>query len=78
MLAFSVAFLCFLLASLIFSLASSIFSFNPAGLDVDPVDGVADPGPASHSSSMVAAPELTDLKQYSRLSVAPSLTYHCQ
>ena len=78
MLAFSVAFLCFLLASLIFSLASSIFSFNSAGLDVDPGVGVEDPGPASHSSSMVAAPELTDLKQYSRLSVAPSLTYHCQ
>ena len=33
---------------------------------------------ASHSSPMVAAPDLTDLKQYSMFSGAPSLQSHCQ
>ena len=75
-LAFSVALLCFSLASLMSSLAASILS---SGLEVVPGDGVEDAGPASHSSSMVAAPELTDLKQYSLLAGAPSLQhYHGQ
>ena len=38
---------------------------------LDPGDGEVDAGSASHSSSMVAAPELTNLKQNSSLS--PSL-----
>ena len=44
---------------------------------VDPGDGVVDAGPASHSSSTVAAPELTDLKQYSLLSGASCLNSPC-
>ena len=74
-LAFSVALSCFSLACLISSLAASILS---SGLAVDPGDEVVEAGPASHSSPMVAAPEVTDLKQYSLLAGAPSLQYHCQ
>ena len=74
-LAFSVALSCFSLASLMSSLAASILS---SGLEVDPGDGVVDAGAASHSSPMVAAPEVTDLKQYSLLGGAPSLQYQCQ
>ena len=44
---------------------------------VDPGDGVVDAGPASHSSSTVAAPESTDLKQYSWLSGASCLNSPC-
>ena len=45
---------------------------------VDVGDGVVDAGPASHSSSTVAAPELTDLKQYSWPAGAPCLNSPCQ
>ena len=39
-------------------------------------DSGVDVGSASHSSSMVAAPEETDLKQYSFVSGAPILQYN--
>ena len=42
------------------------------------VSGPVGPVVASHSSSMVAAPDVTLLKQYSLLSGAPSLQYQCQ
>ena len=45
---------------------------------LDPGDGEVDAGSASHSSSMVAAPELTNLKQNSPLAGVPSLKSQCQ
>ena len=75
---FAVAVAAFSLASRIFALASAIIS---SGLEVDPGDEVVVGGSeedetASHSSSMVAAPDVTNLKQYS-FSGMPSLEYQC-
>ena len=90
-LAFSVAAAYALLASSISALAASILSSGfeavvvsgvvssgvlPGGVVV--VSGPVGPVVASHSSSMVAAPDVTLLKQYSLLSGAPSLQYQCQ
>ena len=71
---------------MIFALAALIIS---SGLEVDPGDEVVVGGSdvaelpgsevdetASHSSSMVAAPDVTYLKQYS-FSGMPSLEYQC-
>ena len=75
---FSVAVAAFSLASRIFALDAAIIS---SGLKVDPGDEVVVGGSeedetASHSSSMVAAPDVTYLKQYS-FSGMPSLEYQC-
>ena len=78
-LAASVAAFLFSVAVAAFSLASTIFAFAAAmissGLKVDPgVEVIVET--ASHSSSMVAAPDVTYLKQYS-FSGMPSLEYQC-
>ena len=83
---FFVAAAAFSLASRIFSLDAAIIS---SGLKVAPGDEVVVGGSvavelpgsevdetASHSSSMVAAPDVTYLKQYS-FSGMPSLEYQC-
>ena len=74
------------MASRIFAFAAAIIS---SGLNVDPWDeGVVGSsvevelstvdGSASHSSSMVAAPDVTYLKQYSLVSGAPTLEFNFQ
>ena len=60
--------------SLVLVLLGEIVVVTPSV--VDPGDGEVDASSASHSSSMVAAPEVTDLKQNSSLS--PSLESLCQ
>ena len=73
-LAFAVAAACFALASTIAALAASILC-SAFEVVVSGDAGVVSVGPAvaSHSSSMVAAPDVTLLKQYSLVSGAPSL-----
>ena len=83
---FAVAVAAFSLASRIFALAAAIIS---SGLRVDPGDEGVVGGSvevelptvdetASHSSSIVAAPDVTYLKQYSLVSGAPFLEYPVQ
>ena len=62
--------------SLVVVLLGETFVITPSVLD--PGDGEVDAGSASHSSSTVAAPEVTDLKQYSPLSGVPFLKSQCQ
>ena len=92
-LAFAVAAACFALAAIIASLAAIILASASEAvvLPVGPgvvssgvlpgvagvVSGPVGPAVASHSSSMVAAPDVTDLKQYSLVSGAFSLEYYC-
>ena len=91
-LAFSVAAACASLASEIAALASTILSSGSGPSVVVSgvvssgvlsggavvVSGPVGPVVASHSSSMVAAPDVTFLKQYSLLSGVPSLQYQCR
>ena len=91
-LAFAVASACFALAASIAALASAILSSgfevvvdDPVVVNVDVSPVVGDPGggvvlasSASHSSSMVASPEVTNLKQYSVFSGSSCLKSQCE